>query len=51
MHIELAVTNKRVTGTTGGFNTDAMDAALNKIQNVMVAQSLWEKSLTTVESK
>lgn len=32
--IELAITNKRVVGKVGVFNTQTLDAPLNKIQNV-----------------
>lgn len=42
-HIELAITNKRVIGKIGVLNTKAMDAALNKIQNVSVTQPFWGK--------
>lgn len=40
---ELAVTNKRVVGKVGVFNTSALDAPLNKIQNVSVKQTLFGK--------
>ena len=39
-HVELAVTSKRVIGKTGVVNTQSMDAALNKVQNVSVTQKL-----------
>lgn len=42
-HVELAVTSKRVIGKTGVVNTKAMDAALNKVQNVSVTQKLGGK--------
>lgn len=42
-HIELAVTNKRVIGKVGVFNTKAMDIGLNKIQNCSVTQPLFGK--------
>jgi len=41
--IELAITDKRVVGKVGVFNTKALDAPLNKIQNVSVAQPFWGK--------
>lgn len=40
---ELAVTNKRVIGKAGFINSAALDAPLNKIQNVTVASGLWGK--------
>ena len=40
---ELAITNKRVVGKVGVFNTKALDAPLNKIQNVSVTQPLLGK--------
>ena len=39
-HIELAITNKRVIGKVGVFNTKSLDAPLNKIQNTSVTQKL-----------
>lgn len=36
--IELAITSRRVVGKIGVANTKAMDAPLNKIQNVSVTQ-------------
>ena len=42
-HVELAITNKRVVGKTGVVNTKALDASLNKIQNVSVTQKLGGK--------
>ena len=39
--IELAITNRRVIGKTGVVNTNAMDAPLDKVQNVSVSRSLW----------
>ena len=42
-HIELAVTNKRVIGKSGVFNTSSLDAPLNKIQNASVKQKFWGK--------
>lgn len=44
-NVELAITNKRVIGKTGVVNTSALDAPLNKIQNVSVRDSLWGKIL------
>ena len=43
MNIELAVTNKRVVGKVGVASTNALDAPLNKIQNVSVSQGFWGK--------
>ena len=40
---ELAITNKRVVGKVGVANTKALDAPLNKVQNVSVAQPLLGK--------
>lgn len=42
-NIELAVTNKRVVGKVGVASTNALDAPLNKIQNVSVSQGFWGK--------
>ena len=42
-NIELAITNKRVVGKVGVANTNALDAPLNKIQNVSVSQPLFGK--------
>ena len=42
-NIELAITNKRLVGKVGVANTQALDAPLNKIQNVSVSQGLWGK--------
>lgn len=42
-NIELAVTNKRVIGKVGVFNTKTLDAPLNKIQNVAVEQPFFGK--------
>lgn len=42
-HIELAVTTKRVIGKIGVANTQALDAPLNKIQNVGVTQPFFGK--------
>lgn len=41
--IELALTNKKVAGSVGLFNTKTMDIPLNKIQNVSVDQKFWGK--------
>lgn len=43
MHIELAITNKRIVGKVGVLNTSALDAPLNKIQNVAVHQPFFGK--------
>ena len=40
---ELAITNKRVIGKVGVANTSALDAPLNKIQNISVKQTFWGK--------
>lgn len=42
-HVELAITNKRVIGKSGVVNTKALDAPLNKIQNVSVTQTFGGK--------
>ncbi len=42
-NIELAITNKRVVGKVGVANTQALDAPLNKVQNVSVTQGFWGK--------
>lgn len=42
-NIELAVTTKRVIGKVGVANTQALDAPLNKIQNVSVTQPFFGK--------
>ncbi len=42
-HVELGITNKRLIGKTGVVNTQAMDCALNKIQNVSCTQKFWGK--------
>ncbi len=40
---ELALTNKRIVGKIGVLHTQALDAPLNKIQNVGVTQKLMGK--------
>ena len=40
---ELGITNTRVIGKIGVFNTKALDAPLNKIQNTSVTQPFWGK--------
>lgn len=42
-HVELAITNKRVIGKIGVFNTKSLDAPLNKVQNVSCEQKLFGK--------
>lgn len=42
-HIELAITNKRVVGKVGVFNTQSLDAPLNKVQNASVTQKFFGK--------
>ncbi len=42
-HVELAITNKRVLGKVGVFHTQTLDVALNKVQNVMTAQTFFGK--------
>lgn len=42
-YVELALTNKRVVGKHGVFNTKVMDSPLNKIQNVTVEQTFLGK--------
>ena len=41
--IELGVTNKRIIGKVGVFNTKTLDAPLDKIQNVMVVETFFGK--------
>lgn len=38
-NIDLAVTNKRIVGKLGVFNTQALDSPLNKVQNCAVNQT------------
>ena len=40
---ELVVTNRRVIGKSGFINSGALDAPLNKIQNVSVSSGFWGK--------
>ena len=42
-HIELSLTNRRIVGKVGVFNTKALDAPLDKIQNVSAEQKLLGK--------
>ena len=42
-HIELAITDKRIIGKVGVFNTKSLDAPLNKVQNASVSQPLFGK--------
>ena len=42
-NIDLAITNKRIVGKVGVLNTSALDAPLNKIQNVSVNQPFFGK--------
>lgn len=42
-NMELAITNKRIVGKVGVFNTKTLDAPLNKIQNVGEAQKFFGK--------
>lgn len=42
-NIELAITTKRIIGKIGVANTQALDAPLNKVQNVAVAQPFFGK--------
>ncbi len=42
-HIELAITNKRIVGKIGVFNTKSLDSPLNKIQNCSVKQTFGGK--------
>jgi len=41
--IELAITNKRIVGKVGVFNTQTLDAPLNKIQNTSTQSKLFGK--------
>lgn len=43
LKVELAITNKRVVGKVGVFNTKTLDAPLNKIQNVAENQKFFGK--------
>ncbi len=43
LNTELAVTNKRVIGKAGFINSAALDAPLNKVQNVTVSSGLFGK--------
>ena len=42
-NIELVVTNKRIVGKVGVINSGALDAPLNKIQNVSTSSGLFGK--------
>lgn len=42
-NVELAITNKRIIGKVGVFNTQTLDAPLNKIQNAGEKQGFWGK--------
>ncbi|MBQ7769834.1 MAG: PH domain-containing protein [Clostridia bacterium] len=42
-HVELAITNKRLVGKVGVFNTKTLDAPLNKIQTVGEKQKFFGK--------
>ena len=42
-NVELAVTTKRIIGKIGVASTQALDAPLNKVQNVAVAQPFFGK--------
>lgn len=42
-NVELAVTNKRVVGKVGVFNTQTLDAPLNKVQNASTKGTFWGK--------
>lgn len=42
-NVELAITNKRIIGKVGVFNTKTLDAPLNKIQNVSENQKFFGK--------
>ena len=42
-NIELGITNKRIIGKVGVFNTQTLDAPLNKIQNVGEKQTFFGK--------
>lgn len=50
-NIELAVTNRRIVGKLGVFNTQALDSPLNKLQNCAVKQTFAGKifNYATVE--
>lgn len=39
--VELAVTNKRIRGKVGVVDTKALDAPIDKLQNVSVYQTFW----------
>ena len=42
-NIELAITSRRIIGKAGVVNSSAMDAPLDKVQNVKVSSGLWGK--------
>lgn len=42
-NIDIAITNKRLVGKTGVFNTESLDAPLNKVQGASVEQGFWGK--------
>ena len=42
-NIELVVTNKRIVGKAGVINSGALDAPLNKIQNISTSSGLFGK--------
>lgn len=42
-NVELAITNKRIVGKVGVFNTKTLDAPLNKVQNVSEKQTFFGK--------
>ena len=44
-NVELAVTTKRIIGKIGVASTQALDAPLNKVQNVAVAQPFFGRRL------
>ncbi len=43
LHLELTITNKRIVGKYGVINTKAMDAPVDKIQDVTVSHGLLGK--------
>lgn len=42
-HIELAITDRRIIGKVGVFNTKSQDVPLDKVQNVSVTHSFFGK--------
>lgn len=43
--VELGITNKKIVGKVGVFNTKSLDAYLTKIDNISISQNFWGKIL------